>query len=78
LLSSFSLCSTVQSPTRIHNNSTSAIGNTFIDKVSNDKYATCLYINGLFDQNAKIVTIQILSHKIKLVILKLEENLINL
>lgn len=57
MLSSFSLCSTVQSPPRIRNNSTSAIDNTFIDKVNNDKYAICLFINGLSDHNAKIITI---------------------
>jgi hypothetical protein len=35
LLSSFNLCSTIQSPTRICNNYTSAIDNIFIDKVKN-------------------------------------------
>jgi len=36
---------------------TSAIDNTFIDKVIYDKYAICLFINGLSDHNTKIITI---------------------
>jgi hypothetical protein len=34
---------------RIHNNSTFAIDNIFIGKVNNEKYAICIFINGLSD-----------------------------
>ena len=49
--------STIQFPPGIHNNSTSAIINIFIDKVKNENHTVRPFINGLPDHGAQIITI---------------------
>jgi len=57
LLLSYNLHSTVNFPTRIRNNSITAIGNIFIDKVKYENYSIHPLVNGLPDHNAQIITI---------------------
>ena len=57
LLLSFDLYSTVNFPTRIHNNSSSAIDNIFIDKIKYEDYSIHPVVNGLSDHDAQLITI---------------------
>jgi len=57
LLLSYNLNSTVNFPTRIHNNSVSAIDNIFIDKVKYETYSIHPLANGLSDHDAQLITI---------------------
>jgi len=57
LLLSYNLYSTVNFPTRIHNNSITAIDNIFIDKIKYDNYSLHPLVNGLSDHDAQIITI---------------------
>ena len=77
MLSSFNVYSTTQFPTRIHNNSTSAIHNIPNDKIKNENHTIRPFINGLPDHAAQIITIHNIIPQNYTVILKLEENLIN-
>jgi len=77
LLSSFNVYSTIQFPTRIHNNSTCAIDNIINDRIKNENHSICPFINGLPDYDAQIITIHNITPQNQTDILKLEENLIN-
>ena len=57
LLLSYNHYGTVNFPTRIHNNSVSAIDNTFIGKVKYENYSIHPLVNGLSDHDAQIITI---------------------
>jgi len=57
LLLSYNLHSTVNFPTRIHNNSITATDNIFIDKVKYENYSIHPLINRLSDHEAQIITI---------------------
>jgi len=57
LLLSYKLYSTVNFPTRIYNNSITAIDNIFIDKVKYENYSTHPLVKGLSDHNDHIITI---------------------
>jgi len=57
LLLSYNLYSTVNFPTRIHNNSVSAIDNIFIDKVKYENYSIHPLFNGLSDHDAQLIAI---------------------
>ena len=57
LLLSFDLYSTVLFPTRIHNNSSSATDNIFIDKIKYEDYSIHPVVNGLSDHDAQLITI---------------------
>ena len=56
-MASYCLYSTVQFPTRILNNSYSAIDKIFICKVKNDDYTVYPLVNGLSDHDALIIVI---------------------
>jgi len=57
LLLSYNLYSTVNFPTRIHNNYITAIDNIFIDKVKYENYSIHPLVNGLSDHDAQIIPI---------------------
>jgi hypothetical protein len=57
LLASYGLCSTVQFPIRIQNNSHSAIDNIFINTLKFSDFTLSPIINGLSDHNAQRITI---------------------
>jgi len=57
LLLSYNHYGTVNFPTRIHNNSVSAIDNTFIGKVKYENYSIHPLVNGLSDHDAQLITI---------------------
>ena len=57
LLASYNLTSTVYFPTRIQNNSATAIDNIFIDTSKFDSYVILPIINGLSDHDAQLITI---------------------
>ena len=58
MLRSYNLYSTVHFATRIHNNSITAIGITFIDKVKYENYSTHPVVNRLSDHDAQIITMK--------------------
>jgi len=55
LLTSYGLCSTVQFPTRIQNNSHSAIDNIFINTFKFNNFSLYPIINGLSDYNTQCI-----------------------
>ena len=57
LLASYNLTSTVYFPTRLQNNSATAIDNIFIDTSKFDNYGILAIINGLSDHDAQLITI---------------------
>jgi hypothetical protein len=57
LLTSYGLCSTVQFPTRIQNNSHSAIDNIFINTFKFSSFSVYPIINGLSDHNTQCIVI---------------------
>jgi len=57
LLASYGLCSTVQFPTRIQNNSHTAIDNIFINTLKFSDFTLSPIINGLSDHNAQRIII---------------------
>ena len=57
LLASYNLTSTVYFPTRIQNNSATAIDNIFIDTSKFDNYVILPIIHGLSDHDAQLITI---------------------
>ncbi|PNF30772.1 hypothetical protein B7P43_G06180, partial [Cryptotermes secundus] len=57
LLSSYNLSSTVNFPTRVQNNSSSAIDNIFIDNSKLRDYTVGPFINGLSDHDAQLIEI---------------------
>jgi len=57
LLLSYNLYGTVNFPTRIHNNSITAIDNIFIYKVKYENYSIHPLVNGLSDHDAQIIKI---------------------
>jgi len=57
LLASYNLTSTVYFPTRIQNNSVTAIDNIFINVSKLDHYIISPLVNGLSDQDAQLITI---------------------
>jgi len=56
LLTSYSLCSIIDFPTRIHNNSNTMIDNIFIKKFKNENYSVYSLINGLSDHDAQALS----------------------
>jgi len=59
LLLSYNVHSTVNFPTRIHNNSVMAIDNIFIDKVKYENYSIHPLVNRLSDHDVRIITIYV-------------------
>ena len=59
LLMSYNLVSTVNFPTRIHNNSSSIIDNIFMDSSRFEKYTIFPLINGLSDHDAQVIIISV-------------------
>ena len=57
LLLSYNLYNTVNFPTRIHNNSITAIYTIFIDKVKYENYSIHPLVNGLSVHDVQIITI---------------------
>jgi len=57
LLLSCNLYSTANFPTRMHNNSITAIDNIFIDKVKHENYSIHPLVNRLSNHDAYIITI---------------------
>ena len=57
LLTSYNLCSVIDFPTRIHNNSNTLIDNIFINKLTNENYSVYLLINGLSDHDAQVLSL---------------------
>ena len=57
LVLSCNLYSTVNFPTRIHNNSIIAVDDIFIDKVKYENYSLHPLVNRLSDHDAQIITI---------------------
>jgi meiotically up-regulated gene 157 (Mug157) protein len=57
LLASYGLCSTVQFPTRIQKNSSSAIDNIFINTFKFNNFFLFPTINGLSDHDAQTIII---------------------
>jgi len=55
LLASYGLCSTVQFPTRIQNNSYSKIDNIFINTIKFSNFSLYPIINGLSDHDAQSI-----------------------
>jgi len=55
LLTSYSLYSITDFPTRIHNNSHSIIDNIFINKFKNENYLVSSLSNGLSDHDAQVI-----------------------
>ena len=51
------LYSTVQFPTRIHNNSFSAIDNIFINNIKFHSFSIYPFVNGMSDHDAQIIVI---------------------
>ena len=59
MLLSYNLYSTVNFPTRIHSNSITATDKIFIDRVKYENYSIHPLVNGLFDHDTQIITINI-------------------
>ena len=57
LLTSYSLYSVIDFPTRIHNNSITVIDNIFINKFKNENYSVYSLINGLSDHDAQVLSL---------------------
>ena len=57
LLATYGLYSTVQFPTRIHNNSVSTIDNIFINIVKYNNFIVYPLINGMSDHDAQIIVL---------------------
>jgi hypothetical protein len=57
LLSSYSLSSVIDFPTRIHNDSKTLIDNIFINKLTNINYSVYPLINGLSDHDAQVLNL---------------------
>ena len=57
LLTSYSLYSTIDFPTRIHNISHNMIDNIFINKFKNESYSVYSLINGLSVHNAQVLSL---------------------
>jgi len=57
LLTSYSLYSVIDFPTRIHNNSNTMIYNIFINKLKNENYSVYPIINGLSDHDAQVLSL---------------------
>jgi len=57
LLTSYSLYSVIDFPTRIHNNSITMIDNIFINKLKNEKYSVSSLINGLSNHDARVLSL---------------------
>jgi hypothetical protein len=57
LLASYNLTNTVYFPTRIQNNSATAIDNIFIDTSKFDNYVILPVVNGLSDHDAQLIMI---------------------
>ena len=55
LLTSYSLYSIIDFPTRIHNNSNTMIDNVFINTYKNVNYSAYPLINGLSDRDAQVL-----------------------
>jgi hypothetical protein len=57
LLATYDLYSTVQFPTRIHNNSVSTIDNISINIVKYDNFIIYSLVNGMSDHDAQIIVL---------------------
>lgn len=57
LLASYNLSSTVNFPTRLQNNSATAIDNIFIDVSLQENYAIFPLCNGLSDHDAQLIVL---------------------
>jgi len=57
LLTSYSLYSILDFPTRIHNNSHTVIDNIFINKFKNENYSVYSIINSLSDHDAQVLSL---------------------
>jgi len=57
LLTSYNLCSIIDFPTRIHNNSNTLIDNISINKLTNENYSIYPLINGLSDHDAQVLSL---------------------
>jgi len=57
LLTSYSLYSVIDFPTRIHNNSNTMIDNIFINTLKNENYSVYSLINGLSDHDAQVLSL---------------------
>jgi len=57
LLTSYSLYSVIDFPTRIHNNSNTMIDNIFTNKFKNENYSAYSIINGLSDHDAQVLSL---------------------
>jgi len=64
LLASYNLTSTVYFPTRIQNNSSTAIDNIFINVSKFDDYIILPIVNGLSDHDAQLITVNNINFKI--------------
>jgi hypothetical protein len=61
LLTSYCLASTVKFPTRIHNNSFTAIDNIFINNIKFENFSIYPFVNGMSDHDAQIIVMHNLS-----------------
>jgi exonuclease III len=61
LFASYCLASTVKFPTRIHNNSSRAIDNIFINTIKFDNFSIYPFVNGMSHHDAQIIVIHNLS-----------------
>lgn len=57
ILTSYSLCSIIDFPMRIHNNLHTMIDNTFINKFENDNYSVYPLINGSSDHDTQVLSL---------------------
>ena len=57
LLTSWSLYSIIDFPTRIHNNSHTKIDNIFINKFKNENYSVSSLINGLSNHDVEVLSL---------------------
>jgi hypothetical protein len=62
LLNSYNLFSTIDFPTRIYNDSNSAVDNVFIDITRLNNYQVFLLINGLSEHDLQIMILNILQN----------------
>jgi hypothetical protein len=61
ILNSYNLVSVINFPTRVKNNSRSAIDHIFLDTTQFEKYTICSMVNGLSDHSAQILELYVVN-----------------
>jgi hypothetical protein len=61
ILNLYNLVSVINFPTKVKNNSRSAIDNIFLDKIQFEKYTICSMVNGLSDHDVQMLELYVVN-----------------